>query len=98
MALPVASSSPVLLELGGQDVAPGGTSTSELIGCATLAEPVVDVVQPAVLDEQRVPAGDPAVGEEHALRLARCSTAAAIVYERRRMFTATDSGTSAVSG
>jgi hypothetical protein len=38
-------------------------------GLDALAEPVVDVVEAAVADEQAVAAADPAVGEQHPLGL-----------------------------
>jgi len=56
-------------------------------------------VQAAVPEVEAVAARDSAVGEQDPVRLRLVDvTPAAIVYERRRTFTATDSGTSAQSG
>ena len=64
------------------------------------ADEVVDVVEPVVLDVERVTAEERAVGEQYALRRPPpgCRPSAPIVNERLRTFTACDSGTSAVPG
>ena len=94
-------SSLVLGEAGGQDqVLAGGQVLGGVDPLLDDAGEVVDVVQPVVLDVERVPAEAAAVGEQHALRRRRPAgrPAAPMVKARLRTLTATNSGISAPPG
>ena len=88
-------------EAGRQDqVVAGGQVLGGVDPLLDDAGEVVDVVQPVVLDVERVPAEPAAVREEDALRARRPgrSTWAPMVKSRLRTLTATNSGISAPPG